>query len=120
VKDLEDAKIKAKETDCDGIMIGRAVFGNPWLFATQGLTFGNLYSRSDLGKAGIKEKLRVLVEHTKLFEKLLPHKNFSVMKKHYKAYVTGWKRAKELRIKLINVKNAKEVEKIVKEYQKMA
>ena len=34
VKDLEDAEKKAKEFGCDGIMIGRGVFGNPWVFTS--------------------------------------------------------------------------------------
>src|SRR3989338_2726167 len=33
VKDLEDAKRKAQETGADGIMLGRAIFGNPYLFS---------------------------------------------------------------------------------------
>ena len=32
VKNLEDAKEKAEKYECDGIMIGRGVFGNPWFF----------------------------------------------------------------------------------------
>jgi nifR3 family TIM-barrel protein len=32
VLDLEDGRKKAKETGCDGVMVGRAIFGNPWLF----------------------------------------------------------------------------------------
>ena len=33
VESIEEGKRLALETGCDGIMIGRAVFGNPWLFA---------------------------------------------------------------------------------------
>jgi tRNA-dihydrouridine synthase len=51
-----------------------------------------------------------------LFEKLLPHKNFAVMKKHYKAYVDGFDGAKELRVKLMESKDSKEVGRIVKEF----
>lgn len=100
VASVADALRKVNETGCDGVMIGRAIFGNPWLFAKHSPTILP------------KEKLEVLVEHTKLFEELLPHKRFAVMKKHYQAYVTGWDGAKELRRKLMDAKNASEVASI--------
>jgi len=104
VVSLEDAKEKTKETGCDGVMIGRAIFGNPWFFNEN-------IKKEDLS---IKEILEVMVEHTYLFETLLPHKNFYIMKKHYKAYCTGFEGAKELRVKLMDeAKTAKEVKNIV-------
>ena len=33
VKDLEDARAKVAAAGCDGAMLGRAIFGNPWVFA---------------------------------------------------------------------------------------
>lgn len=100
VKNLADARAKAKETGADGVMLGRAIFGNPWLFSEK--------------IPNLKEKLEVLVEHTKLFEKLLGDvKNFSVMKKHFKAYINGWEDASELRAQLMETKNAEEVEKVI-------
>ena len=107
VEDLESGKLKVEETGCDGVMLGRGIFGNPWLFS-------GLHQRSDL-----KECLNVLIEHTKLFEELLGGiKNFSIMKKHYKAYVDGFSSAKELRMKLMEAKNAREVESIVQDFIK--
>ena len=38
------------------------------------------------------------------------------MKKHYKAYVNDFRGAKELRAKLMETDNAKEVEKIIKSF----
>ncbi len=102
---VADAKKKAEEFGADGVMLGRAIFGNPWLFLEKIPT--------------VKEKLAVLVEHTKLFEELLTgYKNFAVMKKHFKAYVQGFDGAKELRMKLMETTNAGEVEGIVNEYIK--
>ena len=41
-------------------------------------------------------------------------KSFSIMKKHYKAYCTGFPGAKELRIQLMEeAKNAADVERLV-------
>lgn len=113
VVNLEDAKKKVKETGCDGVMLGRAIFGNPRLFSREGQSF------PDSGRTVLPLKLKVMVEHTKLFEKLLvPHKNFAVMKKHFKAYVNGFEGAKELRVKLMETENAKQVEKIINDFLK--
>ena len=58
--------------------------------------------------------MRVLVEHTKLFEKLFRNrKSFSIMKKHFKAHISGFDGAGELRAKLMETENSQEVEKIV-------
>ena len=58
-----------------------------------------------------------MIEHTKLFESMLgKFKNFSIMKKHYKAYVSGFNGAKELRMKLMEAGSAKEVEKITLDF----
>lgn len=105
--DLADARQKVAESGADGAMLGRAIFGNPWLFAK------NHY------QPDIPEKLGMMLEHTKLFQELLGQvKSFSIMKKHYKAYVNGWSGAKELREKLMLAANAQEVGQIVSEYLK--
>jgi nifR3 family TIM-barrel protein len=103
IKSLKEGKEKVLSTGFDGIMIGRGIFGNPWLFD------------STLKKEiTTKEKFKVLLEHTKLFNKLLSkQKRFDVMKKHFKSYVTGFDGAKELRIKLMEAKNVKEIEKVI-------
>lgn len=128
VRDIAHGVKLAKETGCDGIMLGRAIFGNPWLFKDLSSVRQNsralpsiLGLRRDLNFVSsvphTKEKLKVMVEHTKLFEKLLGGvKNFAIMKKHYKAYVNGFDGAKELRVKLMEVDNAKEVEVIVRQF----
>ena len=58
-----------------------------------------------------------MIEHTKLFEELLGSvKNFVVMKKHYKAYVSGFEGAKELRVKLMEALDSKEVQIIIRDF----
>lgn len=106
VKSKEEGLSRVKETGCDGIMIGRGFFGKPWLL-------------NENFNPTMEQKLEILLEHIKLFEKIFKKdKNFDVMKKHFKAYVSGWDGAKELRIKLMKTKNAKEVEKVITEYLK--
>ncbi|MEI7709713.1 MAG: tRNA-dihydrouridine synthase family protein, partial [bacterium] len=86
--DIEDAKKKVAETGCDGVMLGRAIFGNPWLFADSPHPPPSPGEEKGLSTLAFQERVRVrlsvMVEHTKLFEeKLGKHKNFAIMKKHY-------------------------------------
>ena len=110
VDSLADARVKAASSGLDGVMIGRGIFGDPWFFSEK---------QPDLG-----EKLDRMVRHAELFEKLyLSDKknrltNFDVMKKHFKAYVSGFLGAKELRIKLMETENAAEVRKIVSKFER--
>ena len=95
VKDIKSAKESSSVSGCDGIMLGRAIFGNPWLFSEEAPT--------------VKEKLLVMIEHTKLFDELLGDvKNFSIMKKHYKAYARDFDGSKNLRVRLMESKNVDE------------
>lgn len=113
---VSDGFNKAKETGADGVMLGRAIFGNPWLFKNMEKECGGeSFEDNTQYKPTTEEKLRVMVLHTKEFEKQLGGiKNFAVMKKHYKAYVNGFDGAKELRLELMeNAGTAAEVEGVV-------
>ena len=139
VTSLADGKARALATGVDGVMIGRALFGNPWFFdESRGMVAGlpkkSLFQKipflrklfqtprtaaqSAVRPITIEERLHVMVEHTKLFEELLGDiKSFSIMKKHYKAYCTGFPGAKELRMQLMDeAKDAQGVERIVKDF----
>ena len=90
VKDVADARAKVAETKCDGVMLGRAIYGNPWLFA----------DRAEPPTR--EEKIKALLEHLALFDELLgTTTNYATMKKHFKAYISGWDGAKELRVRLM-------------------
>ena len=103
---LEQGRKLAKESGFDGTMIGRGIFGHPWFFD----------SKTKIENISVNQKLKVLIEHTKLYEKLLNYRNFANMKKHFKAYVSGFEGAKELRIELMETNNSKEVTKIINNF----
>ncbi len=103
VLSVEDAYKKCAETGADGAMLGRAIFGNPFLFSGHTPT--------------LEEKLKVLVEHSKLFEqKLGAIKNFAVMKKHFKSYIGSFSHSKDLREKLMEAESAGDVENVVSNF----
>lgn len=109
VQSVADGTQKAARYQTDGIMVGRGVFGNPWFFSSK-------VRREDLTLA---ERFGVMLEHARFFEQELSQKNvkgFHVLKKHFKAYVSGFDGARELRTKLMESANAGEVEEILREY----
>ncbi len=103
---LRDAEAKVAATGADGVMFGRAIFGNPWFFHPEVV----------YAQVSIREKLEALLEHTRLFEEILPHKNFALMKKHYKAYVHEFDGAKELRALLMETSNSADVAEVVNRF----
>ncbi len=103
---LGDAHAKVREFGVDGVMVGRGAFGHPWFF------------RTDNYQPGIKEKLEVMLEHARLFEEWLPQKSFFIMRKHFKAYASGFAGAADLRARLMETKNAEETAQVVKVWLK--
>jgi tRNA-dihydrouridine synthase len=71
------------------------MFGNPWVFA------GRKTEDTPLA-----EKLAALTELAYAFEALTPKKNFAILKKHIKAFVTGFDGASDLRAKLMETESA--------------
>lgn len=104
VKDLADARTKAAETGADGIMLGRAIFGNPWLF-------------TDRAPESIspKERVEALQKLTVYFSELRPAKSFHLLKKHFKSFITGWDGAAQLRAKLMDAPTLEALNGILQE-----
>ena len=112
VTDLKDARKKVVSYSADGGMIGRAIFGNPWLFAG----IGRPASPDEWAKRGGKV-FETMIEHSKLFEEAYAGiKNFAVMRKFFGAYVAGHPRANELKLALMRCGSAMEVEKVFTGY----
>lgn len=84
-----------KKYNLDGVLIGRASAGNPWLF--------NDYSATP------KEKFSAMLLHAQLFEKIFPHRRFDSLRKHFLLYTSSFPQAKSLRSKLVRLNSVKEL-----------
>lgn len=109
VQSHEDALNKIKEYEVDGVLIGRASFGNPWIFSSE---------HSQATKP-IQEKLEVALEQSRYFEKVFGTNNFVQMRKHLGWYCKGFSHAKEARMLLMQCNSASEVENAVKKIQEI-
>lgn len=122
VQSVEEGRELAEKYKIDGVMIGRGAFGRPDFFRLD-------RAKSDLAtRDTTSHNLALAVEHAKIFwdlygptetnKKLFNShtKNFSVMRKHFKAYVSGFRGALALRAKLMETQNPAEVEAIINDF----
>lgn len=97
ITSLENADQRILETGVDGVMVGRALFGNPWFF------------NRDIVKKDLPviEVLQILKEHIALFDLYLGDtKSFSIMRKHFKSYLKDTEIEKLLRQQIIDTDNS--------------
>lgn len=103
VRSISDARQKLENTGADGAMLGRAIFGNPWVFSGR--------APEDISP---REKVEALAKLARYFSELHPSKSFHILKKHFKAFVTGWDGAAQLRASLMETGSVEELlEKLV-------
>jgi nifR3 family TIM-barrel protein len=99
VKSLSEAREKIYQTGVDGVMIGRGIFENPALFAEKILSK--------------EEKLKLLREHIDMYEETWGNtKNFQILKKFVKTYISGFDGASEMRMQLMQAKNIDQLKQI--------
>jgi len=107
VMTLEEGEQKVRDYGLDGIMYGRAVFKNHWLF-----------SGRELSDISIEEKLEGLVQHAQLYEQEFGStRGFHVLRKHFKAYTLGLEGGKDLRMRLMSAEDAEGVKGMVREWK---
>ena len=81
----EDTALRVfEETGCDGIMIGRASLGNPWIF-NRIINF--LETGQKLPEVSNEEKIKVLKEH---FELLLEEKGEYIATREIRKFVAWY------------------------------
>jgi len=102
VASVEDALAKCSATGADGVMVGRGIFYNPWMFNQPPVDIS------------VQNKLDLLWDHVELFTQTWGHnKNFSVLKRFFKIYTNNFHGAAHLRAELMETNSPEEVKKIL-------
>ncbi len=101
VKSIPEALKQIKKYQTDGVLIGRAAFGNPAIFNNSPLS--------------VSDKLKIAIEHCEAFEEMTPELNFLSVRKHLAWYCKGFDNASDSRIALMRSNNAKEVKIVIKQ-----
>ena len=116
IKTKEDALEMFKKTGIDGIMIGRAAIGNPWIFKE---IIEYLKTREAKIEVTNKERLETITQHINLAvtEK---GENIAIkeMRKHLAYYIKNLKDASKLREKINKINTKDELLNCLNEYFK--
>lgn len=125
IKNMLEATRLAQEFDLDGVMVGRGIFENPLLFRD--------FDWSRLSKKQtIILKLNLLLIHLRIWEKdwlnesgidtnpkkSIYFKDYAMLKKFFKVYISGFYNSGDLRQKLMNTKNIPEAREIIMSFYK--
>lgn len=115
VKTAADVYRMWRQTGCDGIMIARGSFGNPWIFTQARALLNGEVPRPTPGAA---ERFAVALHHARLQLAIKGGDRRTALefRKHLGWYTKGLPRAAELRGELYQVDSMTEVERIFSTY----
>lgn len=118
IKSPEDALKMFEETKVDGIMIGRASLGNPWIF--KNIIDYLKYDKYDEKFPSNKEKLDTIIKHMEMeIEEKGEITAIKEMRKHIAWYIKNMKDASKVREKVNTLTTKEEVERLLIEYFKL-
>ncbi|MGQ0667301.1 MAG: tRNA dihydrouridine synthase [Nitrospiraceae bacterium] len=124
VQSLDDAVMRIRETDVDGVLVGRAVLGAPWFFRSkeQARARAGLASphsgESCAGEAvGLDQRFAVLLDHARQFQALFGQGQFHRMRKHLGWYCKGFPHAAALRARMFRLSSIRELEAVIADYR---
>lgn len=107
----EKAKALIKETGCDGVMIGRAVRGNPWLFRELNHYFE---TGEKLPRPSVEEVREMILRHARMQIDLKGEfTGIREMRKHVAWYTAGMRHSAALRRETNLVSSYEELEKLL-------
>lgn len=100
--DCQQIHAQAAAAHVDGVLVGRAAIGNPWVFGSTEPT--------------LVERARVALEHAQLFETTYQAQSkysFVPMRKYLAAYISHFPEAKQFRLPLMQTTDASQVATIL-------
>lgn len=107
----EKAEALIKETGCDGVMIGRAVRGNPWLFRELN---HYLETGEKLSRPSVEEVREMILRHARMQIDLKGEfTGIREMRKHVAWYTAGMRHSAALRRETNLVSSYEELEKLL-------
>lgn len=113
VKTPEDALRMMTETGADGVMIGRAALGNPWMLYR---TIHYLETGENIPEPSPKEKMAVAILHMdRLVDLKGEHVAVREMRKHAAWYIKGMRGAAEIRERINQIEQRDQMAAVMRE-----
>ena len=95
VSSLDDADARVAEYSLDGVMIGRGIFADPYLFGRRDRDLPPFEQESAVNK------LDLLLRHVRLYRQTWSgRRNYEILKKFYKIYLADFPGAEDIRDRL--------------------
>ena len=117
---LYQAAQRIRITGVSGVLIGRASFGNPWLFRDCEKLKGLLNAGIDVTPEDLpdpvpsrEERLLMALEHARVHAKLKGEDHFVELRKHMGWYLGHFRGAKRIRNELVRINSLADVERII-------
>ncbi len=105
------AKALIEETGCDGIMIGRAARGNPWIFH-QIRTY--LETGETIAPPSVSELKEMMLRHARMqIDYKGGYTGIREMRKHISWYTAGYPHSARLRAQINSVESFEELEQLI-------
>jgi tRNA-dihydrouridine synthase len=99
---LEDLEERCNNYKTDGVMIGRGIFKNPWMFEGR------------LSDITIEKRLDTLLQHLQLYQTAWGNtRPFPILKRFFKIYISDFRGAAELRKELMETNSFEETRRVV-------
>ncbi len=120
IHNLYEAAQRIRSTGVDGVLIGRATFGNPWLFRYRDQMKKLLNEHINVTADQLpdiipsrEERLLMALEHANVHARLKGEDHYVEMRKHLGWYLGHFPGAKQVRNELVRVNSLADVESII-------
>lgn len=121
IKSLNEALKAIRIYGVDGVLIGRAALGNPWIFQNINKLRQSIHSETPVDltseRIDLDTRFQKILEHAAYFETRNPQGGFPRMRKHLGWYCSGFPHAAAMRANMVRTSSTKDVAQVLRDYQ---
>lgn len=110
----QDGLKMQKETGCDGIMIGRAAIGNPWIFSQ----YLNLLRGEEISSVSLEQRFKIMRRYVKTSVKYIGEKRACQMiRSRLSWFVKGMRYSSRFRDSIKHISSEQEAYRLIESYK---